>query len=100
MTYNYPETKTVEDADGLYKKHLHDYGHYTGSATLVILGHYKSCNCADALVSKNILQPGEIGTVTIMVDTRDKQGENIITTTLNTNTPQKEYIMRLNINVK
>jgi hypothetical protein len=69
-----------------------------GDANLVILNYKLSCRCSKATLPK-VLKPGEEGKIVIEIDTSDKLGESTNTLLLETNTPQRDYVIRIDLNI-
>ena len=70
-----------------------------GEAPLIFLDVQKSCNCTSAEISQNILQPNEEGSIEIEIDTKGKIGTTTISIVLETNTTDKEYALRISMDV-
>lgn len=70
-----------------------------GDTPLIIVKPIKSCNCTSVLFSRKVLKPGETGTVEVKIDTENKQGTNVVTVTIVTNTEQQEHVLRISMNV-
>lgn len=70
-----------------------------GDTPLIIKNSIKSCNCTAARFSREVLNPGETGTVEVEISTENKQGTNVVTVTLVANTEQQEHVIRISMNV-
>ena len=70
-----------------------------GNQTLVVKNVNKTCNCTEAVVQQEILEPGAIGQVDITIDTEGKRGRNTIVVTLATNAKPATSIIRIDLNV-
>jgi uncharacterized cupredoxin-like copper-binding protein len=62
----------------------------SGSSQLKIKDVKTSCGCTAALVSSNILEPGEQGTLKVELDTSNRKGKMSRTVTIISNDPQDE----------
>lgn len=70
----------------------------TGDADLLIPNYKGSCNCTEVELPR-VLKPGEEGEINVKIDTEGKQGMNTITVLIETNTPQRDYVVRLDMNI-
>ena len=70
----------------------------TGDADLLIPNYKGSCNCTKVELPK-VLKPGEEGKINVEIDTEGKQGMNTITVLIETNTTQRDYVVRIDMNV-
>ena len=70
----------------------------TGDADLLITNYKGSCNCTKVELPK-VIKPGKEGKINIEIDTTGKQGMNTITILIETNTTQKDYIVRIDMNI-
>lgn len=71
----------------------------TGTSILTITDLQKSCNCTETILDKTTYEPGEQGELTLKIETQGKIGANCITCVMITNTPQQEYVLRVDMNV-
>jgi hypothetical protein len=69
-----------------------------GDANLLILNYKLSCKCTKATLPK-VLKPGEEGEIIIEIDTTDKSGKSTNTLLFETNTIQRDYVIRVDLNV-
>ena len=60
----------------------------SGKSTLKIKDIKTSCGCTAALVSSELLEPGEQGTLKVELDTSNRKGKMSRTITINTNDPK------------
>ncbi len=64
-----------------------------GSSALKIKDIITSCGCTAALVSSEVLQPGEQGTLKVELDTSNRKGNMIRTITIKSNDPKNPTII-------
>lgn len=69
-----------------------------GNADLLILNYKPSCNCTSTKIPE-VLDPGEVGEIIVEIDTTGKKGKNTITVLFETNTAQKDYVIRIDMNI-
>ena len=70
-----------------------------GTNNLYITGIDPDCICTDYKISKEIVTPGEQTVIELLVDTRNKFGNNTINVVFKANTERDLYILKLNFNV-
>lgn len=70
-----------------------------GDSPLIIIEAIKSCNCTAVNFSKKVLNPGETGSIEVKIDTKNKLGTNVITVVIEANTEQREYALRISMDV-
>ena len=69
-----------------------------GDMDLLITNYKASCNCTTAELPQ-ILKPGQIDSIILKTDTKGKLGRNTITVLFETNTVQKDYVIRMDLDV-
>ncbi len=67
----------------------------TGLDSLFLLTINPDCICTDYKVSTSVAAPAETLTIDVIVDTKDKIGDNLIHIVLEANTPEKMYMIKL-----
>ena len=72
----------------------------SGDSTLVIKNTTKSCNCANVTLKESRTFPKDTNYVSITIDTKGKIGINVVDVILNTNTLQKEHIIKVTMEVE
>lgn len=85
---NFPEVE--HDFGSVYEGEVVDYTfkfENTGKAELKIKDIRTSCGCTAALVSNEVLAPGESGTLKVELDTSDRSGKMSRTITIQSNDP-------------
>lgn len=59
-----------------------------GQSELLIKDVKSSCGCTAALVSSNVIKPGQEGTIKVEFDTKNRSGKNSKTVTVQSNDPK------------
>lgn len=72
----------------------------TGNFPLIIKDITKSCNCTEVTLKEPRTLPGDTNYMSIAVDTERKVGINVVDVVLNTNTQQKEHLVKLIMEVE
>jgi hypothetical protein len=72
--------------EGKVVEYTFNFGN-SGNSTLKIKDIKTSCGCTAALVSSEVLKPGEQGTIKVELDTSNRKGKMSRTITINTNDP-------------
>jgi hypothetical protein len=73
--------------EGKVVEYTFNFGN-SGNSTLKIKDIKTSCGCTAALVSSEVLKPGEQGTLKVELDTSNRKGKMSRTITINTNDPE------------
>ena len=69
-----------------------------GAVDLNILNYKPSCNCTKVELPQT-LGPGQTGQIRIITNTVGKQGENTITVLFDANTSQRDYVIRIVLDI-
>lgn len=69
-----------------------------GTVDLNILNYKPSCNCTKVELPQT-LGPGQTGQIKIITNTVGKQGENTITVLFDANTSQRDYVIRIVLDI-
>ncbi len=73
----------------------------TGTAELKIKDVRTSCGCTAALVSSDVIEPGNKGTLKVELDTSNREGEMSRTITITSNDPKNpEIVLNVSVNIK
>lgn len=67
----------------------------TGSDTLFLFNINPDCTCTDYQISEMAASPSDTIALYLLIDTKNKIGENLIHVVLETNTSEKMYMIRL-----
>ena len=71
-----------------------------GNTELVIHKINKTCNCTDATIESTVVAPGDSTTLTVVVDTENKNGYTAVDVVLVTNTDQVEHVIKMVMDCK
>ena len=66
---------------------------------LIIKEIQRSCNCTKATISKDTIAFGDSAILAVNIDTKEKIGYNLINVILQANTPQREHVVVVAMNV-
>ncbi|WP_337773323.1 DUF1573 domain-containing protein [Alistipes sp.] len=69
-----------------------------GAVDLNIMNYKPSCNCTKVELPQT-LGPGQTGQIRIITNTVGKQGENTITVLFDANTSQRDYVIRIVLDI-
>lgn len=69
-----------------------------GTADLIISDYKASCNCTEVKLP-GTLAPGQTGTIEMKTDTTGKRGKNTVTVLFEANTSQRDYVIRIDLNI-
>lgn len=70
-----------------------------GDTPLILMKPIKSCNCTAVRFSKEVVNPQDTGVIEVEINTEHKQGTNVVTVIVVTNTEQQEHVLRISMNV-
>ena len=70
-----------------------------GDTPLILMKPIKSCNCTAVRFSKEVVNPQDTGVIEVEINTEHKQGTNVVTVIVVTNTELQEHVLRISMNV-
>lgn len=71
----------------------------TGDKPLIIYNVNPDCSCTGYSLSKYNIAVADTASLTLMVDTKNKHGQNVLNTTIKANTDKGLYNLRVKANV-